>query len=842
MRSLVRAEPCGYDGPCLARGRISAASRVAANQSGASLCGPGEKNVRRLPRSQWTAQCALVATLSAWASVARSAEGEAEQPNPSQALQEVLVIGSSPVPGAGIDIDKTPGNVQVLSASDLSRQGSASLTAALGSTLSSINLNADLNDPFQPDVLYRGFEASPVLGTPQGLAVYQNGVRVNEAFGDTVNWDLFPDDAISQVELVSYSPLYGLNALGGAISVTMKNGFAYQGGDLELSGGSYGNRSVVVQFGTNSGAFGFYLAGKALDWDGWRNFSGDQLRTLYAVVSMHTGDTTLDLSYTRADNTLAGQGAAPVQELAVNRSLVFTGPQNNINTLSFFTLNATSKLADSWSLQGVAYYRDYAQSVANGDSTNYVACTSPPGILCQPDGLIPLTNASGQTLPDISAGGTIPIGENDFEMIHSWSRGLTLQLSANAPVFGRANQFSVGAALDYASTSFYSGTQIGVINSQLLVLPSDLIVNTPQNSPGAVANGDPTPVSVDSVNKNVGAYLTDTFDATSKLSVTASGRYNVTHVDLADQLGTSLNGSNRYAHFNPAVGATYRISPMATLYGGISINTRTPTASEIECSNPATPCLLPTSLAGDPPNLRQVVARTAELGVRGRTTGVTGELTWNLSAFRTVLHDDIYGIATSVSQGFFENIGDTRRQGIEAGLSYRAGRWSAFLNYSLVQATFESALLVPSPSNPYRDANGNIQVEPGDHLPGIPEQRLKLGIDYNMATAFTVGATVNVISSVYYVGDQSNQLAPLAGYTIVSLYSKYRPSPHLELFASVNNLFNRKYASWGILSDPTGVGAPGIPPDAMTNGPGVDNRFQSPAAPLEAFAGVRLTL
>ncbi len=147
----------------------------------------------------------------------------------NQQLQTVVVTATA-IPGTSIDIDKIPGNVQILSADDLTREGSASLTSALSSNLSSVNINDDLDDPFQPDILYRGFEASPVLGTPQGLAVYQNGVRINEAFGDTVNWDLFPDIAIQQVELVSSSPFYGLNALGGAISVTMKNGFSYQGG------------------------------------------------------------------------------------------------------------------------------------------------------------------------------------------------------------------------------------------------------------------------------------------------------------------------------------------------------------------------------------------------------------------------------------------------------------------------------------------------------------------------------------------------------------------------------------------------------------------------------------
>jgi iron complex outermembrane receptor protein len=253
---------------------------------------------------------------------------------------------------------------------------------------------------------------------------------------------------------------------------------------------------------------------------------------------------------------------------------------------------------------------------------------------------------------------------------------------------------------------------------------------------------------------------------------------------------------------------------------------------------------LPTNLAGDPPNLHQVVAHTAELGLRGKipqTTYAGSEISWNLSVFRTLLKDDIYGIATSVSQGFFQNIGATRRQGVEAGINYRAETWSAYANYSFVQATFRSPLVVPSPSNPYHNALGDIQVEPGDRLPGIPEHRLKLGADYKILPQWTLGVTVNAVSSFFYVGDESNQLAPIPGYTVVNLHTTCRPVPHLELFASVNNLFNRKYGTWGILSDPTGVNGPGIPPDGVTNGPGVDNRFLSPAAPLEIFGGARIS-
>jgi iron complex outermembrane receptor protein len=757
---------------------------------------------------------------------------------------QTIVVQATAIPGSTVDINKIPGNVQVLTSLDLSREGAASLTNAMNSNLGSISINDDLDDPFQPDILYRGFEASPVLGTPQGLAVYQNGVRINEAFGDTVNWDLFPDIAVDQVELQSASPMYGLNALGGAIAVTMKNGFTYQGADLELSGGSYGQRAVTAQYGVNSGSLGFYVAGRALDWNGWREFSSDRMRDLYSALSFHTHRATVDLSFTRADNTMNGQSSAPIQELAVNRSLVFTGPQTNINTLDFTTLNGTLQVTESWSLQSVLYYRQFAQTVANGNTTNYTACTTTPGILCQPDGVTPLSNAAGQTLADISNGGTLPIGENDFESIQAWGRGASLQATDKQSIFGHDNLFAAGAAIDYAATRFYTGAQIGVIDSQLLVLPSNLIVDTPENSAAAIANGDAAPVSVDSVNKNLGIFVTDTFNATADVAITASGRYNIAHIDLQDQLGTNLSGDNRFVHFNPALGATYAVLPTMTLYGGFSENTRTPTASEIECSNPLTPCLLPTNLAGDPPNLRQVISHTYELGLRGRVPrilGATGQLSWNASLFRTLLHDDIYGIATSVSQGFFQNVGDTRRQGAELGSSYRDDRWFAYANYSFVQATFRSPLVVPSPSNPYQDALGDIQVAPGDHLPGIPEHRLKLGADYKVFPEWTVGASLILTSSVYYVGDESNQLAPIAGYHVVGLHTSYRPLPHVEAFAQITNLFNEKYANWGILSDPTGVGAPGIPAAGVTNGPGVDNRFQSPAAPFEVFGGVRIT-
>jgi iron complex outermembrane receptor protein len=755
---------------------------------------------------------------------------------PAWAVEQITVIGTTPVPGMTVNVDKVPGNVQTLRAGDLSQDGTASFIQGLSTHLGSVNINDTLADAFQPDILYRGFEASPVLGTPQGLAVYQHGVRINEAFGDTVNWDLFPDIAIDRVDIVSANPLFGLNALGGAISVSMKNGFTSHGLDGELSGGSFDQRQAATEFGTNNGTFGFYAAARLLDQNGWRLFSRDSVQQYYADLSFRQDGVSLDLSYAHADNKLYGEGAAPVQSLAISPQNVFTGPQSNFNTLNFVTLNGELKFTDTLAAQGVLYSRSYRQTVANGDNSDFTACDdTTPGALCQGDGVTPLTDSVGALIPDISNGGATLIGQNDFERIRSDGWGASLQFTSTAPLFGHGNDFAMGATLDTAQTNFFSGTEVGVLDASRTVMPSGLFVDTPEGT-GFSA----TPVKLNANNKYYGFYFTDTFDLTPLLSVTASGRYNIAKIDLSDQLGTALNGNNRFTHFNPALGATYKLAAGATAYAGYATNNRAPTASEIECSDPLQPCLLPSSLAADPPNLRQVIAHTVELGLRGRSSGNDARISWNASVFRTNSDDDIYGVASSISSGFFQNIGATRRQGFEASVNYEGQQWSGYAQYSYIDATFRSPLLLNSPSNPFQDADGNIQVFPGNRLPLIPLSRLKLGADYSLSHNWSVGGALVLATSSFYRGDESNQNPQLPGYHVVSLRTFYRINRQVELFANVQNLFDERYSTLGLFGDPNGVGAPGVPPNAGSNEPGVDNRFQSPGMPRAYFGGVKI--
>ena len=745
-------------------------------------------------------------------------------------IPPVTVIGSSPLPGARLDIAKAPYDVQTVTDADLRRTGAVTAGGALEARLGSVSLNDNLDSPFQPDILYRGFEASPVLGTPQGLAVYQNGVRINEAFGDAVNWDLIPDPAIARIDVVGANPVYGLNALGGAVVVTMKTGFDDPGREVEAEVGAFGRRSASLTLAGHGDRLGGLLVVKALDEDGWRDLSASQVRQLYGDLGWRTDRLTLDLSYSGAENQLRGEGAAPLQELAVNRKLVFTSPQRNANRLGFVTLNGTYAATPTLSLQGAVYLRDDRQAVVNGNTTGFTACAAPGTRLCHADAATPLTDAAGGPVPDLSQVGALPLGETDRETLRALGSGATLQASSTAALLGRPNQATLGAALDLSTVDFASSIEVGVVNPALAVQPSGYLIATPEGQPF-----NATPVRLRSDSTAAGLYLTDTWDVTERLSVTASGRYNRVRIALRDRLGTALDGTSVYQRLNPALGLAYRLASGLSAYLGYAEGSRAPTASEIECSDPTRPCLLPSSLSADPPTLKQVVSRTVEAGLRGGLDLADGRLTYTAGLYRTEVRDDIYGVATSLSAGYFTNIPGTLRQGGDVSLSFRSDRMTAYASYAHLDATFDTDLVLPSPSNPLHDASGTIAVRRGNHLPGIPANRFKAGLDFAVSRRLRVGADLKVADSQVYRGDEANGLKPLPGSAVIGLHGSWRLSRGVELFGRVENALDARYATFGLLGDPTGVNAPGVP---VGHG-AVDPRFISPAAPIAGYVGLR---
>jgi iron complex outermembrane recepter protein len=732
-----------------------------------------------------------------------------------------------PEPGV-IDRDKVPSNVQTLSASDFDHATTPDLLEALVRGLPGVALSDQTGNQFQLDLNYRGFIASPVIGTPQGLAVYQNGVRINEVFGDTVNWDFVPENAISQMTLVPSNPVYGLNAIGGAMTFDMKNGFTYQGLSGEVSAGSYGRATTSVEAGGQKGNLSAYITADATDDAGWRDDSPSQLRRVYADFGARGDQTEFHVTFTGADNNFGAAAATPIQMLSQDWASVYTIPQTTHNQLAFLTASGTWKPSDTLTVQGNLYYRGFWQSHVDGNGTDAQNTGCDPGVLCFPnlDGtLVDLMTTTGATVPNTGLLGSSVLGEIDRTWTSTNSFGGSAQAATSEKLFGHDNSFVAGASVDRGLVQFSTSSELGIINAAQfpVVQGTGIYIDQP--------SGDVAPVGLGASTLYTGLYATDTFDVTPRLSVTAGARFNDAQIILTDELGNdaALNGTHDYNRINPTIGATYKLTPNVTLYGGYAEANRAPTPLELGCSDPMRPCLIDNALVGDP-DLKQVVSHTFETGLRGHFDIASGLFNWSAGAYRALNVNDIINVASPIpGHEYFQNGGNTLRQGIEAAASYKLDRWTAYANFTTVDATFRNALTLSSPNNPFADVNGNIYVVPGDHLTGIPDFRLKAGAEYRISEPWKLGADIDVVGSQWLVGDESNQNPKVPAYWTVNLHSSYQLTKNVELFGLVRNLFNQHYYVYGTFFE-----TDSFPYLNLT-----DPRTFVPGIPFAAYAGAR---
>src|SRR5688572_6986537 len=235
----------------------------------------------------------------------------------SDVESDVIVEGvrptdAGPMPGLLLDKDQIPGNVQSLGKREIAESRALSLGELMNEKMQGVSINDYSGNPFQMDVNYRGFTASPQAGTPQGLSVFFDGIRVNEPFGDVVNWDLIPLNAIERFDVFPGSnPLFGLNTLGGALSVRTRSGFSSQG--IEASGlaGSFGRRQGQLALGANNGVVGAFAALNYFEEDGWRDNSPSQVRQFFGRADWRGRLGVITASALLADNDLIGNGLIP---------------------------------------------------------------------------------------------------------------------------------------------------------------------------------------------------------------------------------------------------------------------------------------------------------------------------------------------------------------------------------------------------------------------------------------------------------------------------------------------------------------------------------------------------
>ena len=776
--------------------------------------------------------------------------------------QQVEVIGVGPTPGSTLSRDRIPATVAVVTAAEIEDRHAASLPEALNEQLGSVTLEGATTNLFQPTLRFRGFTASPLLGLPQGVAVYQNGARINEPFGDTVQFDLIPQFAVNRLQLsAGAEPTYGLNALGGAMVLELKNGFDNTGFRGEFSGGSFDRYSATAEWGANSGPWAVYLGATRFDENGWRKAQPSAVTQAVADVAYRDEAIDAGVTFTYADSSINGNAPAPIELLDVDRSAVFTYPDITDNRLGFVQGRFDVAVSPTWSVQVTGYYRDLDRKTLNGDEAEFEECDddflppgAPLGTLCfgadddddddeagghdGDDDAVDDDEEEAQPLVDVNTGRFIT--EDDAEGDAAYNRtttrskgyGATLQATAASAIGDDGeNVLTLGVSADLADVGFTFTSEVGTLTPDRGVAGSGLLAGIYGEAPDDVFN-----TGLDTANSAIGLYFTDTLSVTQQTHLTVSGRFNHARIEIADRLGTSLDGEHSFSRFNVGAGAVHQFSDAVSIFGRYSESNRAPTAAELSCADPAEPCRVPNAFISDPP-LEQAVARSVEGGLRGRVVDASRwRLNWSVAVYHTAIADDILFVASPelIGTGYFQNAGDTRRVGIDAELNGQLDRLGWYASYGLVEATFQSPLELPGDDevNDAATEGGFVAVEPGDRMPGVPRHSFKAGIRYALTDAWDVMLETVTASSRIFVGDEGNDQAELAGYGIANLRSVYRAGEHLELFLRVDNLFDTHYATFGALAE-LEVFLSEVP-DAS------DPRFVSPGIPRSAFGGVRV--
>jgi outer membrane receptor protein involved in Fe transport len=786
----------------------------------------------------------LIATLVASAfgaphavSAAESAGNNDEQGNPAQIkLQQIDVISTTPLPGIGLPLEQVPANVQTVQDEDLEKQNSLSVADYMQQNLVGVNVNDTQNNPYQPDIQFRGFTASPLLGTPQGLSVFVDGVRVNEPFGDVVNWDLIPVNAINSINLVPGSnPLFGLNTLGGALSIQTKSGFTNPGGAVEAYTGSWGRKAGSAEYGGVIGEnVDYFISANTFDEDGWRDASPSQVHQIFGKIGWQNETTALNLSYTGADTDLIGNGLVPQDFMnTLGRDSIFTKPDQTENKLSFLVLNGSHFFNDDTMFSGNMYYRNARTSTLNGDGNDDYDEDAEDDMgnpIFDPAGCVA---GNDEDILEVSCRGA----ENTTRS-RRIGYGFTGQFTFNQEMFERKNQFIVGAGYDYGRTNFRQTTEFADLTPDRGVAGIGEFIELDEQ------------VQLRGVSKTWSVFATDTMSLTDQWHLTLSARYNRTRVDNDDKFdgqfdedgdpiyddpaNQSLSGNHSFNRVNPAIGLNFTPTDSLTFYGSYNEGSRAPTAIELGCANPLSPCKLPNAFAGDPP-LDQVVAKTYEAGARGR---FDNGIRWSATAYRSVNHDDILFVASNTTgEGYFDNFGRTRRQGIETALSGEIDRLHWSLGYSFVDATFQSSENIVSENNSSADADGQIQINSGDRIPGIPRHQFKLRADYAVTSKWNVGTNIIAFSEQYARGNENNAHrgggGKVSGYAVVNLDTRYNLGHGWQLFAKLNNIFDREYNNAGLLGETL------FNSDGTFNGEERFQPFYAPGAPRAGWFGVR---
>ena len=733
-------------------------------------------------------------------------------------LSEIEVVGTSLLPGLEIEEEKLPYEVRSFDSENIGNETSLGITDVLNQSVPGVFTNEVQGSPYQGDVTFRGFRASSILGAAQGLSVYIDGIRINEPFGDVVNWDMIPEFALDNVSLIPGSnPMYGLNTLGGALSLTTKSGLSHPGKVARISFGSFNRKKIDLSIGgefADGDGGNYFLSASHFDESGWRDYSDGKVSNIFGKATRNTDFGSVGVMAYFGDSDLLGNGLLPSTNYGVEddvgeiqegglyearREAVYSHPDQTKNEVGLVSLNFQNFIDDETQINGLIYSRYGRQKRLGGD---------------------------------VEA--EFEADENEWEFEGEFNNSKTRQngsgLGLNLSKILDNHQITAGLTFDQSTVSYRATeTEDCEVNAIRKVICDD----DSETEDSAKVSGN---------SKTYSLFASDTAEVADRIYVTGSLRYNHTKVsntlstpnEVTEELEAQPKETFKYTKLNPAIGVSAKLDNGVNVFANASQGNRVPTVIELGCADRDNPCLLPTGLQADP-YLEQVTSRTYEIGARGRI----GQGFGIVSVYNTDNKDDIIFVSTDVNsgEGFFTNFGKTRNQGVDLQIVQEFDNVRLTGTYSYLEATYEE--------NGLLFGERSVQARPGMRIPGIPENVFRLGVDWTPQDTLKIGVTLIATSDLVTQGNEDGLIggdddvvardASVDGYQLVNLNMRYEQSNNLTIFARITNVFDEKYETYGAMAESVFTRNGSFVDD--DEGPTV-NRFVAPGAPRGIFVGL----
>lgn len=656
----------------------------------------------------------------------------------------------------GVPLARAPFGAQVVGG-DEARAMPGRTAADVLARLPGVSLADVMGSPFQPDVSMRGFGVSPVVGLPQGVSVFVDGVRVNEPDAAQVHWDLLPLEDAERVEVVrGPSATFGKNALAGSLNLVTRRGAGPARGVLEVGGGGFGQAEARGSASGGAGAWDYLVSGRYLRSAGWREAASARVGRVFAKAGWRGGRTDAWLSYTYADDRILQAGSLPASWLASRdsiparwrgpadpRTINFTGGDLFRPRLHFANARLTRRLGDGAALEASVFFRGSDVDQFNANFT-------------EPDTRFDTRNRS--------SGGTVQLGR-------------------------AAGRVSLAGGVEYA---------LHDVAIRIFELPNE---NFP-DLPGAGAMSE----DVGTREHDLGAFAHARLEASGRLALTGALRWDHVSLPFRDRLEPDNDGDNVFRQLTGSLGVDWVAAPGAVLFASYGRGFRAPVIMELACADPEDPCPLPYELGADPP-LDPVVADTWQAGARY----FAGRFSAEAVAFRAEVHDDIFNVRPpGAAAAYFQNLDRTRREGVELAAELRpADGLRLHGNLALTRATFQTVATLSAPyqeedeDGPAPDPDDDLApptVRPGHHFPMVPGTRANLGAEY-AARGWRAVVEAGHVGSRWLRGDEDNteEELKLAAYTLVGLRLEREVGP-ATLFAEAENLLDAEYRAFGVLA------------------------------------------